>query len=201
MSRVDSVYWYIFSIAPYQAQLSRRLRFIRILGLTTYERERLGSDAKRSLFEGRSPKLVCFPFLKRRPSCNRAGLSSLYPSRWSQASRYLKCVHAASVAIDSYLDDSSGYRGVADRVFLPATVEELREIVRASAKDSVPLTVSGAGTGLAGARVPHGGWVVSLERFREIKVEHGRARRSRSDSERSASRCRPHPPVLRSEPY
>ena len=85
-------------------------------------------------------------------------------------------MNAASVTIDSYLDDSSGYRGTADRVFLPANVEELCEIVKTCAKDRIPLTVSGAGTGLAGARVPHGGWVVSLERFRKIQVDSGRAR-------------------------
>ncbi len=90
--------------------------------------------------------------------------------------RYLECVKAASVTIDSYLDDSSGYRGSADRVFLPANVAELREVVKACAAGHIPLTVSGAGTGLAGARVPHGGWVVSLEKFQKIQVDAGRAR-------------------------
>ncbi len=85
-------------------------------------------------------------------------------------------MNAASVSTESYLDDSSGYRGTADRVFLPANVEELREIVRASVAQQIPLTVSGAGTGLAGARVPHGGWVVSLERFRKIQINSGSAR-------------------------
>ena len=83
---------------------------------------------------------------------------------------------AASVSVDSYLDDSSGYRGSAERVFLPANVEELREVVKESAARRIPLTVSGAGTGLAGARVPHGGWVVSLERFRNIHIDAGRVR-------------------------
>jgi len=85
-------------------------------------------------------------------------------------------VTAASVTIDSYLDDSSGYRGSAERVFLPANLEELREIVKQSSSENIPLTVSGAGTGLTGARVPHGGWVVSLERFRSIQINQGRAR-------------------------
>ena len=80
------------------------------------------------------------------------------------------------MTVDSYLDDSSGYRGTADRVFLPSNLDELREVVNASAAQHIQLTVSGAGTGLAGARVPHGGWVVSLERFRNIQIETGRAR-------------------------
>ena len=83
---------------------------------------------------------------------------------------------AASVNIDSYLEDSSGYHGSADRVFVPADVEELRDLVRASTVEKIPLTVSGAGTGLTGARVPHGGWVISLERFQNVQVESGWAR-------------------------
>ncbi|MGH9693895.1 MAG: FAD-binding oxidoreductase [Bryobacteraceae bacterium] len=77
-----------------------------------------------------------------------------------------------SQEFERYLGDSSGYRGEAEQVFLPADVSELREVVRSSA----PLTVVGAGTGLTGASVPHGGGIVSLERFRKIEIERGRAR-------------------------
>jgi FAD/FMN-containing dehydrogenase len=79
-------------------------------------------------------------------------------------------------AVDAYLEDSSGYHGEAQQAFLPATLDELREIVRASSTDKVPLTIAGAGTGLTGARVPHGGCVVSLERFKNIEISGGRAR-------------------------
>ncbi len=82
----------------------------------------------------------------------------------------------SSPALDAYLEDSSGYRGSAQRVFVPSDLDELREIVLASSAERVPLTVAGAGTGLTGGRVPHGGWIVSLERFREIEIQHGRAR-------------------------
>ncbi len=75
-----------------------------------------------------------------------------------------------------YLEDSSGYRGEADQVWLPSDVEEIREIVHAASTRHIPLTVAGAGTGLTGARVPHGGWVVSLERFRDIEIGSGKAR-------------------------
>ena len=77
---------------------------------------------------------------------------------------------------ERYLEDSSGYRGEAEQVFLPASAEELRNVVRSSAAERIPLTVVGAGTGLTGASVPHGGWIVSLERFRKIEIEQGRAR-------------------------
>ncbi len=83
---------------------------------------------------------------------------------------------AVSVTIDPYLEDSSGYRGEAERVFLPSDLTELREIVLACGSQHVPLTIAGAGTGLAGGRVPHGGWVVSLEKFRKMEIEAGRAR-------------------------
>lgn len=77
---------------------------------------------------------------------------------------------------ERYLEDSSGYRGEAEQVFLPANVEELRDVVRSSAAQNAPLTVMGAGTGLTGASVPHGGWIISLERFRKIEIDRGRAR-------------------------
>jgi FAD/FMN-containing dehydrogenase len=81
-----------------------------------------------------------------------------------------------STVIDPYLEDSSGYHGEADRVFLPASLDEVRDIVRASAANHIPLTIAGAGTGLTGARVPHGGHVISLERFRNLQITPGRAR-------------------------
>src|SRR5690242_10951081 len=81
----------------------------------------------------------------------------------------------ASTSIDSYLEDSSGYRGEAEQVLLPSDVNEVREIVLACSSNGVPLTIAGAGTGLTGARVPHGGWVISLERFRRIEIGEGRA--------------------------
>lgn len=88
----------------------------------------------------------------------------------------LKRMTKGPVSVEPYLEDSSGYRGEADQVFIPADTEELREIVRASASKRVPITIAGAGTGLTGARVPRGGWVVSLERFRNIEIQAGRAR-------------------------
>ncbi len=82
----------------------------------------------------------------------------------------------SSIAVDRYIEDSSGYRGEADQVFLPADMSEVCDIVQACSSRRIPLTIAGAGTGLTGARVPHGGWVVSLERFRTIEIERGRAR-------------------------
>ncbi len=80
-----------------------------------------------------------------------------------------------STSLEGYLQDASGYRGEALQVSLPSSSSELRELVSAAVSRQTPLTVAGAGTGLTGARVPHGGWVVSLERFRKLEIEPGRA--------------------------
>lgn len=39
----------------------------------------------------------------------------------------------------------------------------------------IPVTIAGAGTGVTGARVPFGGWVLSLEKLNRIDVQSGRA--------------------------
>ncbi|HEX4167977.1 MAG TPA: FAD-binding oxidoreductase [Bryobacteraceae bacterium] len=79
-------------------------------------------------------------------------------------------------SLEGYLQDASGYRGEASQVFLPADQRELSEVARRATAEQVTITVAGAGTGLTGARVPHGGYVVSLERFRKLEIERGRAR-------------------------
>lgn len=75
-----------------------------------------------------------------------------------------------------YLTDASGYRGHADRFFLPRDETELIETVRAAAEQNVPLAIAGAGTGVTGGRVPRGGWVISMERFARLEIGNGRAR-------------------------
>ena len=60
--------------------------------------------------------------------------------------------------IQSYLSDASFIRdGYADRVVLPESIDEIQEILAAANRDRVPVTVSGAGTGTVGGRVPFGG--------------------------------------------
>lgn len=78
--------------------------------------------------------------------------------------------------MDRYLEDSSGFRGEADQVLIPTTVDEVRELVATCSRGKIPITIAGAGTGLTGARVPQGGAVLSLERFNEIEIQRGRAR-------------------------
>jgi FAD/FMN-containing dehydrogenase len=47
--------------------------------------------------------------------------------------------------------------------------------IREASSRGIPLTIAGAGTGITGARVPQGGWVLSLERLNQIAVGAGEA--------------------------
>ena len=79
--------------------------------------------------------------------------------------------------IQSFLSDASFIRdGHADRVVLPETIDEVSEILSAANRDRTPVTVSGAGTGTVGGRVPFGGIVLATDRLNRIKsIEHDRA--------------------------
>jgi FAD/FMN-containing dehydrogenase len=75
----------------------------------------------------------------------------------------------------AYLEDASGYRGEADRLFIPDNEAEIAGILRHASRERIPVTVVGAGTGITGGRVAHGGWVLSVERLKRLDVETGRA--------------------------
>lgn len=73
--------------------------------------------------------------------------------------------------VDTYLSDASFIRdGYADRVLLPETIDDVVEALRAANRDRVPVTVSGAGTGTVGGRVPFGGIVLATDRMNRIKI-------------------------------
>ena len=72
--------------------------------------------------------------------------------------------------IESYLSDSSYLQvGRADRLTFPETAEEVAEILRAAARDKTPVTISGAGTGTVGGRVPLGGIILATDKLNQIK--------------------------------
>jgi FAD/FMN-containing dehydrogenase len=73
----------------------------------------------------------------------------------------------------AYLEDASGYRGEADRLVVPETESDLAEILAEASRQAIPVTVVGAGTGVTGGRVAHGGWVVSVEKFNRLEVRDG----------------------------
>lgn len=73
------------------------------------------------------------------------------------------------------ITDASGYPGHAERVLAPENEQEVLEILRRGSKESAPITVMGALTGVTGAAVPEGGWALSLARLRRLEVLDGRA--------------------------
>ncbi|HEU4434735.1 MAG TPA: FAD-binding oxidoreductase [Pyrinomonadaceae bacterium] len=73
--------------------------------------------------------------------------------------------------LQDYLTDASFIRdGHADRVVLPETVGEVAEVLAQANRDRVAVTVSGAGTGTVGGRVPYGGMVLATDRLNRIKL-------------------------------
>jgi len=84
-------------------------------------------------------------------------------------------VGQASGLPSQYLEDASGLRGHAERLIVPCDEPELLGALRDAASVGVPVTIAGAGTGVTGARVPFGGWVISLERFNRLEIQPGQA--------------------------
>ena len=72
--------------------------------------------------------------------------------------------------LQDYLTDASFIRdGYAERVVIPESVEEVAEVLAAANRDRILVTVSGAGTGTVGGRVPFGGIVLATDRLNRIK--------------------------------
>ena len=75
-----------------------------------------------------------------------------------------------------YLTDASGYTGSGSKLYVPEDEQRVVEVLNAAREQRTPITLAGAGSGLTGARVPQGGWVLSLEKFRRLEVGEGRVR-------------------------
>ena len=72
--------------------------------------------------------------------------------------------------LQDYLTDASFIRdGYAERVVIPETVEEVSQVLAEANQDRISVTVSGAGTGTVGGRVPFGGIVLATDRLNRIK--------------------------------
>jgi len=61
--------------------------------------------------------------------------------------------------IHPYTFDSSNMHGNADIVYIPEDFDELRQAIKICFDQNIPMTFSGAGTGITGSRVPNGGAV------------------------------------------
>src|SRR5882724_4844053 len=72
--------------------------------------------------------------------------------------------------IQSFLSDASHMReGSADSVVFPESAEEVAEILRGATSNKIPVTVSGAGTGTVGGRIPFAGIVLATDKLNQIK--------------------------------
>lgn len=72
--------------------------------------------------------------------------------------------------IQSYLSDASHMlEGKAERVVFPESAEQVGEILRAATAGKTPVTISGAGTGTVGGRIPFAGIVLATDKFNQIK--------------------------------
>jgi len=76
---------------------------------------------------------------------------------------------------ETYLEDASGYKGEASELFVPASEAELIGQLEKALAARMPVTVSGAGTGVVGGRCAHGGCVISMEKFRRLEIHNGYA--------------------------
>lgn len=70
---------------------------------------------------------------------------------------------------DFLIDASHMHGGHAERVVLPENATEIAEVLAKASASQTPVTVSGAGTGTVGGRVPFGGIVLATDRLDRIK--------------------------------
>src|SRR6266850_3256371 len=79
--------------------------------------------------------------------------------------------------IQSFLSDASHMRdGHAERVVFPENAEEVAEVLRNATATQTPVTVSGAGTGTVGGRIPFAGIVLATDKLDQIRsIVHGEA--------------------------
>ena len=58
---------------------------------------------------------------------------------------------------------------------MPTDEAGVAAVLRDASVHSTPVTIAGAGTGITGARVPFGGWVLSLEKLNRVEIRPGLA--------------------------
>ncbi|MDD5504092.1 MAG: FAD-binding oxidoreductase [Candidatus Omnitrophica bacterium] len=73
--------------------------------------------------------------------------------------------------IKGFLEDYSNLKsGFCQDVYFAETEDDIRQALHDSVSLMAPLTITGAGTGVAGARIPFGGNVLSLEKMNSISA-------------------------------
>jgi D-lactate dehydrogenase (cytochrome) len=70
---------------------------------------------------------------------------------------------------DYLIDASNLPGGYAEKFFIPNTTEEISEIVKEANQKNIAVSICGSRTGLVGGCIPFGGYLISLEKFNQIK--------------------------------
>jgi D-lactate dehydrogenase (cytochrome) len=70
--------------------------------------------------------------------------------------------------IQNYLTDAANYKGYCDAVYFPENETEVKSVLTEAYMNHTPVTISGNGTGLTGARVPEGGIVISTDKLNRL---------------------------------
>ncbi len=79
-------------------------------------------------------------------------------------------VKTAIEDLSNYLTDASNMPGGhAAKLFVPASTDEIAEILTEANANRIPVTISGARTGTVGGAIPFGGYIISLEKLNRIK--------------------------------
>src|SRR5580765_4223838 len=77
--------------------------------------------------------------------------------------------------IQDYLADASYVKGGhASRVVFPDSDADVAEILARATSEHTPVTVSGAGTGTVGGRVPFGGVVLATNQLNQLRIENAK---------------------------
>lgn len=75
------------------------------------------------------------------------------------------------MSMKQLIEDASGFSGHAEQIYSPATEAEVLNVLASGQ----PITILGAGTGVAGGRVPLEGSALALEKFNKLEVHAGYA--------------------------
>jgi D-lactate dehydrogenase (cytochrome) len=77
-------------------------------------------------------------------------------------------IKTRSDEIENFLSDASNYKGFCEAVYFPENINDVAQILKEANNKKLPVTISGNGTGLTGARVPEGGIVISTDKLNKI---------------------------------
>lgn len=75
-------------------------------------------------------------------------------------------------SIERYLEDASNLNdGYTDGVMIPTSEADIQNCIAQAVKEKKPLTLSAGRTGTTGSSIPHGGYVISLEKLNSIQMK------------------------------